>query len=253
VFKIPLISVVIPVFNREKYLTGAIKSVLAQEYPRLEIIIVDDGSTDQSATIAKSFQEVRYFFQKNGGPAAARNKGIMEAKGDVLAFIDSDDLWTSDKIAVQLQKMKEDPSLQMILGRIQYFRETHQQGEGETDMEWLQDPIVAVNFGNALIKRPAFEKVGLLDISLTFGEDMDWFLRAREKEIPTFFQKEVTLLYRKHEENMCNDIKKMNSFLLKSFKKSLLRRRQTSPLKKTDLPNFGNLHDDFGSLGGKND
>lgn len=241
--QIPFISVVIPAFNREKYLARAIKSVLAQGYPRLEIIVVDDGSTDQTALIVKSFSEVRYFYQKNLGPASARNKGIMESEGEILAFIDSDDLWTSDKLIVQLKKMNDDPALQIVLGRIQYFKE-------ENGIEWIHDPIVAVNFGNALIKKTAFDKVGLLDVSLMFGEDMDWFLRAREKEIPTYFQTEITLLYRKHKENMCNDVKQMNSFLLNSFKKSLKRRRQTNR-SKPNLPDFGNLHRDFESLGGK--
>ena len=92
-----LVSVIIPAFNRERFLAASIKSVLAQLYRPIEIIVVDDGSTDNTKKVAEGFgKEVRYVHQENKGPSAARDTGIKVAKGDVFAFIDADDLWSSD-------------------------------------------------------------------------------------------------------------------------------------------------------------
>src|SRR5436853_749734 len=97
-----LVSVIIPVYNCEQYLAEAIQSVLAQTHPTIELIVVDDGSTDNSAAVAKSFAVVRYVFQRQGGPGAARNRGISLARGSFLAFLDADDVWVAGKLTRQL-------------------------------------------------------------------------------------------------------------------------------------------------------
>ena len=89
----PLISTIIPLFNCEKYLGAAIESILAQNYQPMQIIVVDDGSTDGSAAVARSFSQVEYYFQENAGVATALNHGLSKAKGEFIAFLDSDDLW----------------------------------------------------------------------------------------------------------------------------------------------------------------
>src|ERR1700758_706720 len=97
-----LISVIIPVYNAEKYLAEAIESVLAQTYRPIEVIVVDDGSTDSSADIAKRFASVRYCFQSHSGLGATRNRGIDLSQGKFLAFLDADDLWVEDKLTHQM-------------------------------------------------------------------------------------------------------------------------------------------------------
>ena len=97
----PLVSVIVPVYNGEHYLSFAIHSILRQDYHPSEVIVVDDGSTDNSANIARSFKEVRYIHQSNQGVAMARNVGIAAARGEFIAFLDADDLWTPNKLSIQ--------------------------------------------------------------------------------------------------------------------------------------------------------
>src|SRR5437867_2556724 len=108
----PCVSVVIPVYNGERYLADAIQSVLDQTYENFEVIVVDDGSTDESAAVAKRFGEaIRYVHQANGGVSKARNTGIAEARGVYLAFLDQDDLWLPDKLSVQVAYLDSHPEV----------------------------------------------------------------------------------------------------------------------------------------------
>ena len=98
-----LLSVIMPVYNGAEFLAEAVASIVAQAYQPLEIIVVDDGSTDETATIVQSLGgEIRYLYQFNQGPAAARNAGLALAQGDLIAFLDVDDLWPADKLAQQM-------------------------------------------------------------------------------------------------------------------------------------------------------
>jgi len=109
-----MVSVIIPVYNREKTVKEAIKSVLEQTWNDLEVIVVDDGSTDKSADVIKSLKDerVKYIYQENAGACAARNHGIELAKGEYIAFHDSDDIWHMDKLSKQMQVFKEyDPDI----------------------------------------------------------------------------------------------------------------------------------------------
>ncbi|MFT6915422.1 MAG: glycosyltransferase involved in cell wall biosynthesis [Motiliproteus sp.] len=115
--RIPLVSVIIPSFNSRTYIAEAVDSILAQGVEDIEIIIVDDGSTDDSAMFIKSYTPlVCIIFQKNAGPAAARNRGIREAKGRYLAFLDADDVWVTGKLAAQLAFMEENPTISICYG-----------------------------------------------------------------------------------------------------------------------------------------
>ena len=108
-----MISVIIPVYNREKTVKKAIDSVLAQTWKDMEIIVIDDGSTDKSAEVIKSIKDARikYIYQKNAGACAARNHGLDLATGDIIAFHDSDDVWHKDKLEKQLLRNSNDGSL----------------------------------------------------------------------------------------------------------------------------------------------
>lgn len=110
-----LVSVIMPVYNGADTLFVAVDSVLSQTYTDFELIIIDDGSTDGSADVIKDIKNrknsaaIKYFYQKNAGAAAARNRGISEASGRYIAFMDCDDIWESDKLATQIEYMKEEP------------------------------------------------------------------------------------------------------------------------------------------------
>ena len=217
----PLVSVVIPVFNGERFLREAVQSVLDQKYSPVEIIVVDDGSTDGTATLARSLPEtVRYLSQTNQGPAAARNRGIEQAKGSLIAFADADDLWPAAKLELQLPYLISDPKIDIVLGRIQLLSETV---DGPTQG---QEAGFSVNLGSAVIRKSVFERVGLFDETMRYSEDVDWFMRARESGAAIATVDAVTLFYRQHDQNMTRGKSTSELNVLKALKKSLDRRRE---------------------------
>ena len=222
----PLVSVVIPVFNGERFLREAVQSVLDQKYSPIEIIIVDDGSTDGTATVARSLGEtVRYLRQENQGPAAARNRGIEHAQGSLIAFADADDLWPSKKLELQLPYLINDAAIEIVMGRIQQVR-LSKTVNGQTQAEEFAEPAFSVNLGSAVIRKSVFERVGLFDETMRYSEDVDWFMRAREAGAAIVTIDAVTLLYRQHEENMTRGKSTSELNVLKALKRSLDRRRE---------------------------
>jgi len=118
----PLISVVIPTYNRAAYLGRALQSVFAQTFKDFEVIVVDDGSTDNTADIVNAWKDkIHYFYQKNQGRAVARNKGIELAKGKYIAWLDSDDEWYPDRLARQVPVMEKNADTGMTLGHIDFI------------------------------------------------------------------------------------------------------------------------------------
>ena len=227
-----LVSVVIPVFNGEKLLREAVESVreavhvLDQKYSPVEIIIVDDGSTDGTAGVAQSFTDaVRYVHQTNQGPAAARNRGIEQAQGNLIAFADADDLWPANKLELQLPYLLRDSATDIVLGRIQQVL-LSATVTGETRAEEFAEPAFSVNLGSAVIRKSVFDRVGLFDETMRYSEDVDWFMRAREGGAAIVTIDAVTLLYRQHEQNMTRGKSTAELNVLKALKKSLDRRRE---------------------------
>jgi glycosyltransferase involved in cell wall biosynthesis len=210
-----LVSVVIPVFNGERFLREAVQSVLDQKYSPLEIIVVDDGSTDGTASVARSLP-VRYLHQTNQGPAAARNRGIEHAQGELITFADADDLWPLAKLELQLPYLTDD--VEIVMGRIQQVLSSSEEEFGE--------PAFSVNLGSAVIRKTVFDRVGLFDETMRYSEDVDWFMRAREAGVAIMTIDAVTLFYRQHEENMTRGKSTSELNVLKALKRSLDRRRE---------------------------
>lgn len=233
----PLVSVIIPVFNGERFLREAVQSVLDQGHSPVEIIVVDDGSTDDTATVARRLPDtVSYLHQTNQGPAAARNRGIEHAQGKLLAFADADDLWPANKLELQLPYLLQDAKIDIVLGLIQQLR-LSETVNGETHAEEFAEPAFSVNLGSAIIRKSVFERVGLFDETMRYSEDVDWFMRAREAgaEIKTIDA--VTLLYRQHEQNMTRGKSTSELNVLKALKRSLDRRRERTGVASA-LPTF---------------
>jgi glycosyltransferase involved in cell wall biosynthesis len=221
-----MVSVVIPVFNAGKRLLEAIAAVEQQRYDPLEIIVVDDGSTDETPALVRQLGDrVRTVRQPNRGPAAARNRGLALACGDLFAFIDADDLWPSGKLQLQAGRLMAEPDLDVVLGRISYVAEA---GSIQPELRW-EDPdertLVNVHMGSGLYRRRAFERVGPFDDTLRFNEDTDWFLRAREVGLRIRILEDVTLIYRLHESNMTRARGTLQMSLTRVLKNSLDRRK----------------------------
>ena len=233
----PLLSVVIPVFNGERFLREAVDSVLAQKYSPLEIIIVDDGSTDGTAEVVRSLPDtVRYVHQANQGPAAARNRGIEHAQGSLIAFADADDLWPEDKLELQFRYLIEDSAIEIVMGRIQQVLLSGTV-DGPTRAEEFGEATFSVNLGCAVIRKSVFERVGLFDETMRYSEDVDWFMRAREVGAAIKTIEAVTLYYRQHEQNMTRGKTPSELNVLKALKRSLDRRRERTGVAAA-LPTF---------------
>jgi hypothetical protein len=180
----PLVSVVVPVFNGARFLAGAIDNILQQNYPALEIIVVDDGSKDDiDRAVAALPVDVRYFKQENAGAASARNRGIRDASGEFIAFLDVDDLWPADNLACLVEVLAGRPELDIVQGYAQVVQSDAATGQ----LDYIGNPGESFPYylGAALYRRHAFEKIGLFDTELRFAEDTDWYNRAGEAGIAT--------------------------------------------------------------------
>ncbi len=219
-----LVSVIIPVYNGEKFVLDALQTIYDQKYKPLEIIIVDDGSTDKTAEkVPTTDKNIKYIYQENAGPSSARNKGLTMAKGEFVVFLDIDDLWMKDRLKKYVSFLLEHSEIDVVMGQIQCFcLSDNKEGKYEKYLE----PFVSFNIGAALFRKSVFKKVGIFDEKLRFGEDTDWFMRAREKNIGIKVFQEISLLHRFHESNMTKgkNMKELNVF--KVLKMSIHRRKK---------------------------
>ena len=223
---LPLITVIIGAYNAERYLAEAIDSVLAQTHPRLELIVVDDGSTDRTGEIADGYGDpVRCLHQENGGMAAARNRAIPEARGDYLAFLDADDRFPPGKLRSQLAVFEAQPELDVVYGHVTEFlsRDLDEAARAllrapEHNVPWPTPNLM-------LVRRDSFLRVGLFSTELKVGIGVDWYARANELGLRGAVPPILALERRLHAEN--NGIRQRESKpqYLHVLKAALDRRR----------------------------
>ena len=177
----PLVSTIIPCYNYGRYLGEAIESTLAQAHDRIEVIVVDDGSTDDSREVASRFgPPVRVVSQPNLGISAARNRGVELATGEFLAFLDADDLWSADKLPVQLEAAEADPALGIVSGYAVQFA-SPDIAPGRLAGIRVDSRAMPARLASALlIRRTAFDRVGPFSTVYAAAECLDWYLRAAE-------------------------------------------------------------------------
>lgn len=222
------ISVILPVWNGEKYLAEAIESVLAQDYPEKELIVIDDGSTDHTAKVIERYKkQIVSLYQENRGLGASRNLGIAHASGAYLAFLDHDDLWVKGKLSVQMEAMvaadEQDP---LIFSHVQQFI-CPSLGEEERKKISVNLSILPAYFaGTLLMSKKRFHQIGPFVEQKQLGEFVDWYLRALELKIPIQMLKDLTLQRRVHTHNMGRqkDLYQRTDYL-RILKASLDRRR----------------------------
>ncbi len=195
------VSVLVPVWNNARFLGEALQSALAQTRPPDEIIVVDDGSEDDSAAVAESLG-VRVIREPHRGVAATRNVAWRAARGELIAWLDSDDLWTPDKIAVQAGYMEAHPEAAITF--------THQRVLFESETKrpfWVTDPMMAGEspaFGTcSMMMRSALrERFGEFDEARVIGEDLHWTMRAEAGGVPYVVLPETLLVRRVHANNV---------------------------------------------------
>lgn len=200
-----MVSIIIPVYNGEKYIEEALNSVFNQTYTDYEIIVVDDGSTDNTVEIVKKYKNVRYVYQKNAGPAAARNKGIRMSKGEIISLLDSDDLYTKDKLEKQVDFLEKNKEIDICFSKYKNFYD---------DINKINDNQRKVFERNidhflpsACIRREVFERCGYFDHELRSGDDTEWINRMMmfEKEKTTILN-EIGYLRRIHGESITTNL-----------------------------------------------
>ncbi len=187
----PQVTVVIPTYQRAHVLREAIDSVWAQTYQNIEIVVVDDGSTDGTREILAGYgEQVRYIYQENRGQSAARNAGIRAAQGDLIAFLDSDDVWLPEKLALQVPLFDRDPEVGLVYSDTAYMRanrsenqRSHFKAHPPLSGNILREMFVRgcpMHTSNVVVARRCFDVVGLFDETLHNFEDQDmWFRIAR--------------------------------------------------------------------------
>jgi glycosyltransferase involved in cell wall biosynthesis len=221
----PLVSVIMPVFNGEKYLSEAIESVLTQLYSPLELIVVDDGSTDGSASIVRSHEDVRYIYEPNKGVAVARNTGLTAARGEFIAFLDADDIWPPQKLQIQVEYLLDHPSVRYTISKIKNFIEPG----CNIDSKILQSILENDQIGMATIvaRKNIFDQIGYFNPCYQVGEDFEWFTRAKDAGISMVILPEVLLQRRIHNFNISlTQIQACKTNRLQAIKESLNRKKR---------------------------
>ena len=201
------VSVIIPVYDGERYLAEAIDSLLAQTVPPLEVVVVDDGSTDGTAQIIRAYgAPVRYVHQPNAGQSAARNHGVRLARGDYIAFLDADDLVHPKKLERQLAAFEQEPSLAMCDAfTVNFWSEDvpdHERGCDAAHAVTHPERPYPNHISTWLIRREAFEKVGDFEEGRMFGEDSAWHDRFQGTGLPRHTLNTVLARRRLHNDNI---------------------------------------------------
>lgn len=232
----PLVSVVIPAFDAERHIKSCLDSVFGQGSDlALEVIVVDDGSTDRTVTRLGEFPQLICLQQSNAGPAAARNAGIRRARGEFVAFLDADDLWPEGKLRMQVEMLMRYQDAAMCFGDCRQFEEakawpqTLFEEGGYGERAWGGGPRLAeaygrllrdnfITTGSVVVRRQVLEALGGFDQGLRLVEDLELWLRIARQH-PIVWCGEVCLLRRRHTDNLSRDPEAMSLAYLEVLKR----------------------------------
>jgi glycosyltransferase involved in cell wall biosynthesis len=224
----PLVSVIVPTFNSERFLLQALDSAIAQDYRPIEIVAVDDGSTDGTWELLRRRAGVKRIRQVHAGVSSARNMGISAATGSILAFLDSDDLWPSNRLKIAIGEFETHPEIGYILGKEIMFAEPDYRIPAWIKPDWLSTPQDASNAGVLMARRETFACVGMFNVHLESGEDTEWLVRAGETNIPMARLPEVLLCRRLHDANLSTATIASRGATLARIAREAVRRRRAA-------------------------
>ena len=224
----PLVSVIIPTFNRAAFVRQALDSVVAQEYPRLEVLVVDDGSEDHTPEVVRSFgSQVTLICQSHAGVSAARNRGVAASSGELVAFLDSDDLWLPGKVWAQAELFQKHPSIQACYtdeiwirrGVRVNARHIHQKHAGWIFVQSL--PRCIISPSSIMLRRTLWERLGGFDEQLPACEDYDLWLRLTAV-VPVFLLPERLIVKRGgHADQLSRTVPVLDQYRITALEKIL--------------------------------
>lgn len=216
------ISVIVPVYNGAPFVAQAIDSIVAQSCPPGEIIVVDDGSTDNTADIVQRFGDrVRYVYQDNAGSSVARNRGVALSRGDFLAFLDADDLWPPCKLEQQLAILRDEPQVELVWGHVVEFR------GALADVQTGSGAVPGHHPGSMLVRRESFARIGGFSPVYQQAEVVEWMTRVLQSGIVHRMLPEVMMYRRIHASNKGISNPEAGAQYLQILKRHLDRRRQS--------------------------
>lgn len=200
----PLISVIVVTYNRANYIKEALDSIKRQTCKDYEIIVVDDGSTDNTKEIVEQYEGIRYIYQEHGGISKARNTAVKAARGKWIATLDSDDLWKEEKLQKQVEYVRANPNCRIVYTAFSNFTDIPEIELSERQKVLLQT-IINWCLPSALIDARLFDEIGLFDEKMICGEDTDWNLRLKFYNVDrSHCIEEVLYLRRVHNTNITN-------------------------------------------------
>ncbi len=225
------VSVIIPVRDGAAYIASAIESVLAQTRPVGEVLVIDDGSKDETAGIVSRFSSrgVRLIQQPARGAAEARNAGVRLARHELLAFLDADDVWISTKLELQCAELQSDAALDMVFGHVRQFISSDVEPTTRARLRCPEESVPGRHVGTMLIRREAFERVGPLETEWGIGEFLAWYARAQLLGLREKILSAVLLERRLHSANQGVLKRCDRSDYVRILKKILDRRREDQP------------------------
>jgi glycosyltransferase involved in cell wall biosynthesis len=222
----PPVSVVIPVRDGARYLREAVDSVRAQTVGEVELIVVDDGSEDATPELLRALDPpVRHVRQERLGVAAAVNRGVELARGELLAFLDADDLWTPRKTELQLAALAADAGLDMVFGHVRQFHSPELSSEERAAIACSADPLPGLSKGTMLIRRESLERVGRFATEWRLGDFVDWHARATEAGLEATMLGDVVMLRRLHATNNTREAAAAHVDYVRIARAALHRRR----------------------------
>jgi glycosyltransferase involved in cell wall biosynthesis len=242
----PLVSVIVPSFNYLRFLEKCLESVLSQDYPNIEVIVVDDGSTDGSVDYLSTLTpKVKFVQQQNSGVSVARNRGLLESTGEFIAFLDADDYWDSSKISKQMDLVLR-TGVDLVYSEVTLVSSDgieklgiiQPRFKGECGVYFRSYPsraVITLGTSNALFRKRLLIKSGIFDPMLSISADWDFFRRICDYAIVDYIEEPLTF-YRQHYENMSLFSKSFASDTLRCVKKMLIDdHAKTSKMKKYQL------------------
>lgn len=227
----PLVSVIVATKNSARYVGEALESISAQTYGEYEAIVMDAASTDRTVEIAQVFLKTRVVQQRGQGFAGAWNEGIAAARGELIAFLDSDDRWAKEKLEKQVAVFVREPQMEMVIARMEYFLEREGFLPPGFKPELLARDHLAYFPGAMLVRRELFERIGTFGTEWKIASDVEWFKRVKDSGVKVGIVPEVLYYKRVHDANLSYyQARNFNHELIQLLKQSLERKRKGESL-----------------------